>query len=214
VKQLKTAARVQTILADYATIRPTLRTGDMVFTAHRSAFGRLIHVGQGFRRPWHAMIVARPGERVEVMESTAAEAGGKANRGVQRRYLSERINGTNGEVWISRLSEELRSWLDEEKMLRWMLRQEGQGYSYGQAVWAGLDGFIRILPENTWSKTYMCSRFGMAAIRNGFRDENFAGYYIAKEASPTPAQLSRMRGFYLDHAQVKGAKLYEIGGRV
>ncbi len=206
--------KVETVLTDYAAIRPKLRTGDLVFTSHRSAFGRVIHLGQGFRRPWHAMIVARPGDRVEVLESTAAEAGGKGKRGVQVAKLSDRIDATNGEVWVSPLSNELRSWLDEEKLLRWMLKQEGSEYSYGQAIWAGLDGLIRILPENTWSKSYMCSRFAMAAIRNGFRDEKFAGYYIAKEASPTPAQLSRMRGFYAVHWQVKGAKLHEIGGRV
>ena len=203
--------RVETKLANYEEIRPALRTGDLVFTAHRSAFGRVIHVGQGFRRPWHAMVISRSGERVEVMESTAAEAGGRGVRGVQPRFLSDRIADTNGEVWVSPLSDELRSWLDEEKMLRWMLEQEGRGYSYGQAIWAGLDGLIRILPENTWSKTYMCSRFAMAAIRNGFRDEKFAGYYIAREASPTPAQLCRMRGFYGLHWQVKGSKLHEIG---
>lgn len=197
----------------YDDLRPSLQTGDIVCTAHRSAFGRMIHVGQGFKRPWHSMIICRPGERVEIMESTAAEAGGKGKRGVQRHYLSERIDQTNGEVWVSRLSEDLRRYLDIEKMEHWMLAraEEGADYSYGQALWAGLDGLIRILPENTWSKTYMCSRFAMAALRHGFRDQHLAGYYIAKEASPTPAQLVRMRGWYAKHYQLKGLKLIEIG---
>lgn len=195
----------------YADLRPSLRTGDIVCTSHRSAFGRVIHVGQGFKRPWHAMVILRAGERVQIMESTAAEAGGSGRRGVQANYLSDRIDQTNGEVWVSRLSEDLRSYLDEDKMIDWMIQQEGQRYSYGQALWAGLDGLIRILPENTWSKSYMCSRFAMAAIRNGFRDPHSAGFYIAKEASPTPAQLVRLRRFFYKHYQIKGPKLIEIG---
>jgi hypothetical protein len=194
----------------YQDLRPLLKTGDLVFSAHKSAAGRAIHVGQGFRYPWHAMIILRAGDRVEIMESTASFSKAGA-RGVQRNYLSDRIDETNGMVWVSRLSDELRSYLDEEKMIAWMLAQEGQDYSYGQALWSGLDALIRILPENTWSKTYMCSRFAMAAIRNGFSDPYLAGYYIAKEASPTPAQLSRMRGFFFRHYQVKGESLKEIG---
>jgi hypothetical protein len=194
----------------YQDLRPSLKTGDVVFSSHKSAAGRAIHVGQGFRYPWHAMIVLRAGERVQVMESTASFS--KAGvRGVQPSYLSDRINETDGMVWISRLSDELRSYLDEEKMIAWMIAQEGQNYSYGQALWAGLDALIKVLPENTWSKTYMCSRFAMATLRNGFRDPYLAGYYIAKEASPTPAQLSRMRGFFAAHYQVKGESLKEIG---
>jgi hypothetical protein len=195
---------------DYQALRPSLKTGDLVFSAHKSAAGRAIHVGQGFKYPWHAMIILRAVERVEVMESTASFS--KAGvRGVQRNYLSDRIAETNGMLWVSRLSDELRGYLDEDKMTRWMLAQEGQDYSVGQALWAGLDALVKVLPENTWSKTYMCSRFAMAALRNGFRDPYLAGYYIAREASPTPAQLSRMRGFYLRHYQLKGESLREIG---
>lgn len=206
-------ARPVTVRIDIDSVLPLIRTGDIISTAHRSAFGRVIHVGQGFRRPWHSMVALVDGGRFDIVESTAAEAGGKGKRGVQRHSLLDRVDQTNGEVWVSRLSEDLRRLVDEKRMAEWMIGkvEAGTEYSYGQAWWAGLDGLIRILPENTWSKTYMCSRFAMAALRHGFGDSELALHYIAREASPTPAQLVRMRGYFWRHCQVKGERMHGIG---
>lgn len=204
-----------TVRAELDDVLSVIQTGDIISSSHRSAFGRIIHIGQMFRRPWHSMVALVEAGEVYVVESTAAEAGGKGVRGVQRHRLVDRWAQTNGEVWVSRLSQDFRRLYDAQRSAEWMLSRLGAGarYSYGQAIWAGLDGLIRIIPENTWSSSYMCSRFAMAALRHGFADSELATHYIAREASPTPAQLVRMRGFFWRHYQVKGKKLHDIGGR-
>ncbi len=203
-----------TVRSEVADVLPLIQTGDIISSAHRSAFGRIIHLGQGFKRPWHSMVALVDAGEIYVVESTAAEAGGKGARGVQRHKLVDRIAQTNGEVWVSRLSDDFRRLYDHQLSAAWMIQKlkEKATYSYGQAIWAGLDGFIRILPENTWSSSYMCSRFAMAALRHGFANSELALHYIAKEASPTPAQLVRMRGFFWRHHQVQGKTLHELGG--
>lgn len=214
--------RVQTHLANFEQIRPMLRTGDMFFSCHmperRKRFfgiplittGEVIHAGQLFRRPWHAMMYAVIEGEGFIFESTASfsESG---KRGVQRCPVQKRIAQTNGYMWASRLSEDLRSFLDEQALLDWMLSKEGVDYSFAQAGWAGLDSIIKVLPEDLGRKAMMCSRFNMAAIRKGIRTDRPSGFAIAREASPTPAQLSRMLYFFRAHYQIKGDSLKEIG---
>lgn len=203
-----------TVTANLEDLMPQIRTGDLISTAHRSTFGRIIHLGQGFRRPWHSMIALVQNGQVDICESTASEAGGKGKRGAQRHPLTQRVEETDGEVWVSRLSSDMRKLLDERRIAEWLIEKVngGSDYSYGQAFFAGIDGLLKIIPENTWSKTYMCSRFYTGAVRNGFGDSELGLKMIAREASPTPAQLVRLPGFFSRHYQIKGSKLYEIGG--
>jgi hypothetical protein len=211
---------VSTTRGSFEALRGTIRTGDMMFSCHESSrrflglkvpgAGELIHVGQGFRRPWHAMMLAHIDGVLCITESTASFSE-DGTRGVQFTPVEKRLPQINGPYWLSLLSDDLRYYLDEAAMLAWILTQKGRKYSFANAGWAGLDTYIKILPEEFGRSGIMCSRFNMAAIRKGIREDRPSGYVITREASPTPAQLARMPGIFRQHYQLAGKTLHQIG---
>ncbi len=213
---------VRTAWGNFGVLRSRVRTGDMMFSCHESSrrflglkipgAGEIIHLGQGFKRPWHAMMLVYIDGQLCIAESTASFSE-DGTRGVQFTPVEKRLPQINGPYWLSFLSDDLRYYLDEAAMLAWILEQKGRRYSFANAGWAGLDTYIKILPEEVGRSGIMCSRFNMAAIRKGIRTDRPSGFVITREASPTPAQLARIPGMFAYHHQLAGTKLHQIGHR-
>lgn len=183
----------KTLLANYQDIRSSLLSGDLVFfDGDDGLFSWVIRKFTG--RPTHVAILLRTeDERWVLMESTTLNEG---KRGVQRSYLSERIQAYRGRVWIGMLSPEARKQIEVSVLQAWLEKQEGKRYDMAGAIYSGLDQLVRFLPDSKYSRAFFCSRLAMAALR-------IAGLQIVEEYSPTPHQLCRMPLFSV-FRQVKG----------
>lgn len=172
--------RHQATPAQYEDIRPTLKTGDLVFFGGHDGF-----VSAAIRfltaSPYsHVAIVLRSYEgRVVLMESTTLLEG---KRGVQRTLLSERIDRYRGLVDVATLSDSARMLLNASICASFLERCEGKPYDTGGALLSGLGQWLRIPGRQRLDSLY-CSELADAAHVAG-------GLIVGRDRTPTPEEMA------------------------
>ena len=158
-------------IPSYGTIRPAIRTGDIIFFDGKGPISAAVRVLAGF--PSHAAIVERgttSGEdRVSLVESTSQWVGKKWKVGVQRTYLSDRIKNYGGYIWWAPLEEHLSYRIvDHEAAFQTYLSLfEGVRYDFWQVARKGwrLLSLPSVFPITESYRRLFCSELVAFALK-------------------------------------------------
>lgn len=165
----------------YESVRPHLKTGDVVFFGGKGGLFTSIIKLFTFSPYSHAAIVWRTeGDLVMLMESTTLL---KGTRGVQPTRLSERIADYKGLVDIAPLSPDARRKFDCELCAARLFELQGYPYDMRGAGFSGPGQWFRI-PGKARHDALFCSELVDAA-------HCAAGLECGKDRTPTPEELSR-----------------------
>lgn len=148
----------------------------------------------------HIAIILKKDDRIFFVEAS----GGSAypdREGVNINYFSNSVPFYKGDIWIARLSDEVRNRLDEEKMYDFVMEQVGKGYDHENMLKAGLDLLDRYssVTKNKEDATRLfCSELVAAA----FKDSGI----LPPEANISeyaPADLVKLRIYHPIYYQIK-----------
>lgn len=194
----------------YASIRGKMQPGDIIAFAGKKPVSDAIklftnsnvsHVGIVLHSELVGDETAQPNRRVRVAEATA--------EGVQFSRLSHLEEAYEGELWWLPLSDEARRKLDKQKLIDFLLDQEGKPYDYGQAVKAAIDGILDVLGPTANREDFdkfFCSELVVAALEKA----GVLGQINASEV--LPIELCQFNLYKEKYVQFKGSDDIKIRG--
>lgn len=194
----------------YASIRCKMQPGDIIAFAGKKPVSEAIklftnsnvsHVGIVLHSELVGYDTAQPNRRVRVAEATA--------EGVQFTRLSQFEEAYEGELWWLPLSDEARRKLDKQKLIDFLLEQEGKPYDYSDAVKAAVDGILEALGFTANREDFdkfFCSELVVAALEK-------AGVLGPINASEViPIELCKFKLYKEKYVQFKGGDDIKIHG--
>ena len=122
----------------YQNIRDTLDTGDMVVFGGYYLLSRMIKRVTGFPASHIASMVRTDDGRICFVEASEGDMYPE-REGVIVNYFSNSLSFYKGDVWVARLSNEVRQRIDAVKLRAFLFDQVGKGYDYDDMKKAGMD---------------------------------------------------------------------------
>jgi len=175
----------------YEYVRPLLKTGDLVAFCGKGWLSRAIMWFAG--EPSHIEVIARVEGRVQLIGSTSMRISDKRILGVQRTYLSDRIDNYTGRIYVLPLATPLE--LDEDKFNASLVRYEQKKYDF----WQASRQLIPFFPIKESSKRMFCSELG------SFIYQELRIIPSSENASrTTPRKLCQYPIYTPDYYQIKG----------
>lgn len=127
-----------------------LRCGDLVAFLGQEFLSKAI----GFFTRSRVSHVGTMVDSKQLAESTTLNG----RRGAQINLLSERVRDYKGCVWILPLSEEARTYLNEERFINFLLSTVGRKYDYRQVLHFGVD-LLHLIPSRESISRLFCSEW-------------------------------------------------------
>ena len=189
------------IACNYKNIRDELQTGDVVIFGGHYLLSKIIRFATRFPAS-HVATIIRDGDRIRFVEASEGDMYPE-REGVIISYFSNSIPFYKGDIWIARLSDEVRKKIDSQKLYDFLLDQIGKGYDYSNMKFAGLDKldkyFITYNKEN-WSNLF-CSELVAAGLKyaNIIQDQ-------VNTSEMTPADIIKLNIFQSEYYQIKAFK--------
>lgn len=165
--------------SSYRNIRKYLATGDLVFFSGNGFVSRFIRFVTWSPYSHVAIVLRQEDDRVVLMESTSIGGG---FRGVQKSYLSERLQDYDGQADVKFLSLEQYPYLRISEGIKFLEKCEGKPYDTKGALWAGLGQLFRI-PGKTRLDALFCSELADAFFCA-------CGLVYGNDRTPTPEELA------------------------
>jgi hypothetical protein len=176
----------------YQDIRPLIKPGDCAaFIGRTGFFSWAIRTFSG--RPTHvapvAWIESDSAPRVVLVEALEG-------KGVVWSYLSERIEGYDGEVYIMRLDPTLR--FDSAKSAEYLKNMIGTPYSMFGALFSAVGQWFKWGGKSLLNAVF-CSKLAWWALYRG----GILSIFLGRDQTPTPNQLKRLPVWF-EFVQVGG----------
>lgn len=172
----------------YQLARPMMKVGDLIAFSGNGIISKAISF---FTRcpVSHVAAVDRPGERVEIIESTTLNG----KQGVQRGYLSERIESYDGSIWWL----PLRHNPEPDHFISAMAECEGRKYDFGLIRHFALDS-LKLFAQREDISKLICSEL----IAYGYKECRVLPSWI-NSSTIRPVDLIRF-SLWRDVYQLKG----------
>ncbi len=192
--------KVFPLAINYQNIRHELDTGDIVIFGGHYRLSKLIRLWTRFPAS-HVGMIIRDGTRIRFVEASEGDMYPE-REGVIVNYFSNSIPFYKGDIWIARLSSEIRTEkrLDVEKTDQFLMDQVGKRFDYEQMKKAGLDFFDRIgiTKNKEKSDKFFCSELVAAALKNaGILPQS------VNTSEISPADIIKLRIFNPVYYQIK-----------
>ncbi len=126
----------------YKNIRAELDTGDIVVFGGQYRMSKIIRLVTRFPAS-HVASIIRENDRISFVEASEGDMYPE-REGVIISQFSNSIPFYKGDIWIARLSAEIRRKADIGKMKSFLQEQVGKGYDYKNMPKAGFDFLDRI----------------------------------------------------------------------
>lgn len=154
------------LAVNYKNIRDELDTGDIVMFGGQYRLSKLIRLVTRFPAS-HVASIIRDGDRIRYVEASEGDMYPE-REGVIISLFSNSIPFYKGDIWIARLSDEIRKKLDTEKMYDFLMEQVGKGYDYEDLAKAGFDRLDRfsITKNKEDAAQLFCSELVAAAFKD------------------------------------------------
>ncbi|MFO1291406.1 MAG: hypothetical protein U1E82_12475 [Nitrosomonas sp.] len=130
------------VAVSYPNIRAELDTGDIVIFGGQYRMSRIIRLVTRFPAS-HVASIIRENDRISFVEASEGDMYPE-REGVIISQFSNSIPFYKGDIWIARLSAEIRRKADIGKMKAFLQEQVGKGYDYHDMPKAGFDFLDRI----------------------------------------------------------------------
>ena len=130
------------VAVSYPNIRAELDTGDIVIFGGQYRMSRIIRLVTRFPAS-HVASIIRENDRISFVEASEGDMYPE-REGVIISQFSNSIPFYKGDIWIARLSAEIRRKADIGKMKAFLQEQVGKGYDYKNMPKAGFDFLDRI----------------------------------------------------------------------
>ena len=130
------------VAVSYPNIRAELDTGDIVIFGGQYRMSRIIRLVTRFPAS-HVASIIRENDRISFVEASEGDMYPE-REGVIISQFSNSIPFYKGDIWIARLSAEIRRKADIGKMKSFLQEQVGKGYDYKNMPKAGFDFLDRI----------------------------------------------------------------------
>lgn len=189
------------VYPEYEYIRPRLKTGDIVAFSGGGFISRAVEFFAKY--PSHVEMIAHTSSgRVQLIGSTSMKIGDTGRRvvGVQRTYLSDRLQNYNGSIYVLPLVCPLP--VSEENFNELLHRYEDLGYDFWQAARRGWSAYFPdLIPLKESKKRVFCSEliaFILKDLKVIYADINASGV--------TPNDICRYPIYQEAYYQLTGAK--------
>ncbi len=130
------------VAVSYKNIRAELDTGDIVVFGGQYRMSKIIRLVTRFPAS-HVASIIRENDRISFVEASEGDMYPE-REGVIISQFSNSIPFYKGDIWIARLSAEIRRKADIGKMKAFLQEQVGKGYDYKNMPKAGFDFLDRI----------------------------------------------------------------------
>ncbi|NOQ25560.1 MAG: hypothetical protein GQ564_09395 [Bacteroidales bacterium] len=191
---------------NYSNIRKELKTGDLVIFGGQYTLSKLIRLVTRFPAS-HVALIIKKDDRISFVEASEGDMYPE-REGVIINYFSNSIPFYKGDIWIARLSDEIRSKIDEDKMYDFIVEQVGKGYDYKNMKNAGfdfLDKFSSLTKNKEDASKLFCSELIAVAYKHmGILPEN------SNTSEYTPADIIKLNIFNHVYYQIKAFKYKAI----
>ncbi|MCI5144709.1 MAG: hypothetical protein D3923_04100 [Candidatus Electrothrix sp. AR3] len=187
------------VAVNYQNIREKLRTGDVAIFGGQYRISRLIRLFTRFPAS-HMALIIKKNDRIDFVEASEGDMYPE-REGVIINNFSNSMPFYKGDIWIARLSDEVRSKIDEQEMYDFILEQVGKGYDYKNMKKAGfdlLDSFSSITRNKEDASELFCSELVALTFKNaGILPEN------ENISELTPADLIKLSLYNPLYYQIK-----------
>ena len=156
----------------YLVLRDAMQTGDVIAYNGRGPLSTVIRWVTGY--PTHVALVSRTQDtdgktRIQCIESTSMKIGGDRIIGVQRTYLSERVQNYKGDIWWLPLKSSLSGSIKrrQDYFDNLLQARDGSRYDFLGALREGWSNiFPRLFPIKDVDKRFFCSALVAYVLSN------------------------------------------------